>query len=65
MFERSFRSAPARRHCSDGSGLGLALGRALAKAHGGDIHLESQAGQGTTARLHLPRHTTPSLPTAA
>lgn len=56
VFERGFRSLPARQHCSEGSGLGLAIGRALARAHGGDIELDSRVGEGSTARLRLPRH---------
>ncbi len=38
-----------------GAGLGLHITRGLARAHGGDLHLESTLGQGTTVRLVLPR----------
>lgn len=54
VFERSFRSPLARQHRPEGSGLGLSIGRVLARAHGGDIVLESTQGQGTTVRLTLP-----------
>nr|WP_315465605.1 HAMP domain-containing sensor histidine kinase [uncultured Rhodoferax sp.] len=54
VFERSFRSQSARQHRAQGSGLGLSIGRVLARAHGGDIMLESTPGQGATARLTLP-----------
>lgn len=54
VFERSFRGAQARQHREDGSGLGLGIARALAAAHGGDIVIESQPGQGTTVLLRLP-----------
>lgn len=37
-----------------GPGLGLAVSRALAEAMGGHLSLESQVGEGTTARLVLP-----------
>ena len=37
----------------EGVGLGLPLARALAHAHGGDLHLESEEGKGTTAILTL------------
>lgn len=37
-----------------GSGLGLFLSRALALAHGGTLHLESEPGKGTAAVLRLP-----------
>jgi len=38
-----------------GSGLGLHITRGLARAHGGDLHLESTVGVGTTVRIVLPR----------
>lgn len=37
-----------------GSGLGLALSHALARAHGGRLDLQSTQGRGTTATLTLP-----------
>jgi signal transduction histidine kinase len=37
-----------------GSGLGLALARRLARVLGGEIDLESQAGEGSTFRVELP-----------
>jgi signal transduction histidine kinase len=35
--------------------LGLFIAKAIASAHGGDIHVESSAKAGTTFRLVLPR----------
>jgi signal transduction histidine kinase len=46
--------ALTRRH--DGTGLGLALVKAMAELHGGALRLESGAGSGTTASIILPRH---------
>jgi signal transduction histidine kinase len=41
-----------------GSGIGLALGRQIAEAHGGSLVLENRpAGRGCVARVRLPRGT--------
>ena len=56
VFERNFRGKQARRHRADGSGLGLSIGAALARAHGGEIILNSKQGVGTTVTLRLPLH---------
>jgi signal transduction histidine kinase len=40
-----------------GLGLGLALVRKLARHLGGELHLESKAGEGTTTRVSLPIET--------
>ena len=53
VFERFARaSAQARR--SEGAGLGLAIVRAIAEAHGGRVELESRLGHGSTFTLVLP-----------
>ena len=53
VFERFSRaSAQARR--SEGAGLGLAIVRAIAEAHGGRVELESRLGHGSTFTLVLP-----------
>jgi cell cycle sensor histidine kinase DivJ len=39
----------------EGTGLGLALVRALADLHGGSMVIESVVGEGTTVRVRLPR----------
>lgn len=37
-----------------GTGLGLAVVHGIIKEHGGEVHVESKAGQGTSIRVHLP-----------
>jgi signal transduction histidine kinase len=50
MFEPGVRLTRDR----PGSGLGLAVVRAIARAHGGEVEVESTPGQGATFRLVLP-----------
>jgi two-component system sensor histidine kinase BaeS len=49
IFNRFYKSRD-----SSGTGLGLPIARHLVEAHDGTISAESQAGQGTTIRIHLP-----------
>ncbi len=42
------------RHAIPGSGLGLAVARAIVDAHGGSIAVTSVEGTGTTFRVELP-----------
>lgn len=41
-------------HRSHGTGLGLHVSRELVRLHGGELYLESQLGQGTTAFVQFP-----------
>ena len=52
IFERFFRCDPSR--TESGSGLGLSLARAVARAHGGDITVQSKPGKGSTFSAILP-----------
>lgn len=53
IFER-FARAGQRGRNSDGAGLGLAIVQAITEAHGGQIKLESQLGEGSLFVLALP-----------
>jgi signal transduction histidine kinase/ligand-binding sensor domain-containing protein/CheY-like chemotaxis protein len=48
-----FAQAEAGRQAREGTGLGLALSRDLARLMGGDLTLESEPGRGTRARLSV------------
>ena len=53
IFEKFFRIDDAR-GSAGGAGLGLAIAREIARAHGGDIHAESDAGL-TTFTIRIPQ----------
>jgi signal transduction histidine kinase len=53
IFERFYRGDPARGR-SDGAGLGLAIARWIADAHGASIDVESEIGKGTRVAVRFP-----------
>ena len=53
-FTPFWRADTSRTRKTGGVGLGLALARRIARAHGGDVTLSSRPGHGTTARLEVP-----------
>ncbi len=56
VFERFYRVDAARDRDHGGTGVGLAISRAIARAHGGELTAASPGpGKGTTFTLHLPR----------
>lgn len=56
LFERFVRGADAQRSGVRGIGIGLALVKAVAEAHGGAVKLASEPGQGSTFTLVIPCH---------
>jgi signal transduction histidine kinase len=55
VFEPFYRLDPSRSRDSGGVGLGLAIARNIARAHGGDLILRNRAQGGLEAVLTLPR----------
>jgi two-component system OmpR family sensor kinase len=53
VFERFARASGSRRR-SEGAGLGLAIVRAIAEAHGGRVELASRPGAGSTFTVIVP-----------
>lgn len=54
LFTRFFRSSLSKEREIQGTGLGLALAKALVERHGGAISIASIEGAGTTAVVTLP-----------
>src|SRR5262249_54851631 len=54
VFDRFYRVDPARGQEASGAGLGLAICRSIAEAHGGSIRLDSTPGRGTVAVFIMP-----------
>jgi two-component system, OmpR family, sensor kinase len=54
IFNRFTRGTDAHRRYA-GGGLGLALVKAIAEAHGGHVELESRLGEGSTFTVVVPK----------
>ena len=56
IFDRFWRADPARSRTGErpGVGLGLAISKWIAEAHGGTIRVRSRPGKGTTFVITLP-----------
>jgi signal transduction histidine kinase len=54
IFERFYRVSGAQSRTVGGAGIGLAISKWIAQAHGGDIRVESDIGQGSRFIVTLP-----------
>jgi len=54
IFERFYRAENARARNVRGSGIGLALVKHIAEAHGGRVEVESAPGRGSTFTVYIP-----------
>ncbi|MFW2342289.1 ATP-binding protein [Brevundimonas sp.] len=56
VFQPFVRLEGSRNRATGGVGLGLAVARQIARAHGGDVTLSNRADRGLEANLSLPRN---------
>ncbi len=54
IFDQFYRGEKSRSHATGGSGLGLAIAKRIVEAHGGEIGVESEPGQGARFWFTLP-----------
>jgi cell cycle sensor histidine kinase DivJ len=59
-----FQAAETYQRRHEGTGLGLSIVKSLVAMHGGEMHIESELGVGTTIVVALPFEFTPPLPTS-
>ena len=54
LFDRFYRTESARRSRVHGTGLGIGIARDIVRQHGGEIHVSSEPGVGSTFTMTLP-----------
>jgi signal transduction histidine kinase len=61
IFDEFFRATNARKVEWDGTGLGLSIVKHIVEGHGGEIHVNSIEGSGTTFTIQLPTGQAPHI----
>ena len=64
IFEPFYRGRRALDAQVRGSGIGLSVVQHVVRTHGGDVHVDSRAGEGTTVTIVLPAATSANLAAA-
>ena len=54
VFDTAYRAPAVKSMKRAGSGLGLAIAKRVVEQHGGEITVQSQAGEGTTVTFNVP-----------
>jgi signal transduction histidine kinase len=65
VFTKFYQAKNVNKASSRGTGVGLALVKALVEAHGGRVFAESAVGEGTTFTVELPSMKEPIIPNFA
>ena len=60
LFQKFYRIDNSTTRSTAGTGLGLAITKALVELHGGEIWVQSEAGEGSTFSFTLPIGSVPS-----
>jgi two-component system phosphate regulon sensor histidine kinase PhoR len=61
IFTKFFRAQTALTDAIPGVGLGLAITKSIVDGHGGEIHVTSELGEGTTFEVRLPLAGSPAF----
>ncbi|UCC39977.1 MAG: HAMP domain-containing histidine kinase, partial [Candidatus Aminicenantes bacterium] len=56
IFDEFYRAPNAKSYKVEGTGLGLAIVKVIVEAHGGDLKVKSELGEGSTFTVSLPKN---------
>ena len=60
VFTRFWRGEKSRSRATGGAGIGLSIVKELARAHGGQVEVESAPGEGSVFRVVIPASAAPA-----